>query len=111
MPTATPTLSMWAVVALLEALQLRPWMADAHCGSAGIWAAEQWFSDPEGHGPPKRVCAGCPVRVQCAEYALANDTRQDEGIWGGHTEHQRRLERQRRRHQAKRDAARQLVAA
>jgi len=38
---------------------------------------------------PKAICAGCPVRRQCLAFAL--DTRQDHGVWGGMTEHERRL--------------------
>jgi WhiB family transcriptional regulator, redox-sensing transcriptional regulator len=34
------------------------------------------------------VCARCPVRAPCREFALR--TRQQHGIWGGTTEHERR---------------------
>ncbi len=37
----------------------------------------------------KAVCAGCPVRRPCLEYALAS--RQEFGIWGGRDENERRL--------------------
>jgi WhiB family transcriptional regulator, redox-sensing transcriptional regulator len=44
----------------------------------------------------KAVCAGCPVRQACLEYALAH--REREGIWGGATERERRrILRQRRK--------------
>lgn len=46
----------------------------------------------------KRVCAGCPVREDCLEFALASN--QEAGIWGGLTEDERRTlkrARQRRR--------------
>ncbi|MGH9222834.1 MAG: WhiB family transcriptional regulator [Acidimicrobiales bacterium] len=47
-------------------------------------------------GPAKSVCAGCPVRDLCLEFAL--DTREGEGIWGGTTARERRrLLRQRRK--------------
>jgi WhiB family redox-sensing transcriptional regulator len=36
----------------------------------------------------KGVCAHCPVRSLCREYALR--TREPHGIWGGLTEHDRR---------------------
>lgn len=36
----------------------------------------------------KRVCQSCDVRVECLEYALANDERF--GIWGGLSERERR---------------------
>ena len=36
----------------------------------------------------KAVCAGCTVRVECADYAL--DSGQRFGIWGGTSERDRR---------------------
>lgn len=44
----------------------------------------------------KAICATCPVRPQCLEFAL--DHREHEGIWGGVTERERRrILRQRRK--------------
>jgi WhiB family redox-sensing transcriptional regulator len=44
----------------------------------------------------KAVCAVCPVRQPCLEYALAN--RERDGVWGGATERERRrMIRQRRK--------------
>lgn len=40
------------------------------------------------------VCEGCPIRVQCLEYAMAAS---EPGIWGGLTDRGRREERARRR--------------
>lgn len=48
------------------------------------------------------VCASCPVRHECLEFALL--TRQDDGVWGGMTETERRRLRRRRR-EAGRQAA------
>lgn len=53
-------------------------------------------TDPEAFFPEKggstreakRVCTACEVRVECLEYALANDERF--GIWGGLSERERR---------------------
>ena len=53
-------------------------------------------TDPEAFFPEKggstreakRVCMVCEVRVQCLDYALANDERF--GIWGGLSERERR---------------------
>jgi WhiB family redox-sensing transcriptional regulator len=36
----------------------------------------------------RRICAACPVRDECLEFALA--TNQEAGIWGGTTEEERR---------------------
>src|SRR6185312_15641597 len=38
--------------------------------------------------PARQVCARCPVRQACLEYALSN--RITYGIWGGLTERERR---------------------
>ncbi|WP_412753963.1 WhiB family transcriptional regulator [Krasilnikovia sp. M28-CT-15] len=38
--------------------------------------------------PAKQVCAGCPVRRPCLQYALEHDERF--GIWGGLSEKERR---------------------
>ena len=44
----------------------------------------------------KAVCAECPVREPCLEYALG--AREKHGVWGGLTERERRrLLRQRRK--------------
>jgi WhiB family redox-sensing transcriptional regulator len=43
----------------------------------------------------KAVCARCPVRAQCLEYALDNGL--DHGIFGGTTEAERRMLRRRTR--------------
>lgn len=52
-------------------------------------------SDEEA-GPAKTICAQCPVREACLEYALAN--RERDGVWGGATERERRrIVRQRRK--------------
>jgi len=50
----------------------------------------------------KQVCAECPVKVQCLEYAIEN--REKYGIWGGKSERQRR-EIRRRRHMTERAAS------
>jgi WhiB family redox-sensing transcriptional regulator len=48
----------------------------------------------------QRTCAGCPVRLQCLEDALALPEAHDFGYWGGMPEHQRRLLRRRRARRA-----------
>jgi len=36
----------------------------------------------------KKMCAQCPIKMQCLEYAL--ETRQPYGVWGGLTAKERR---------------------
>jgi WhiB family redox-sensing transcriptional regulator len=43
----------------------------------------------------KAVCAQCPVRQECLDWALA--TGQDAGVWGGTSEEERRVMRRTRR--------------
>jgi WhiB family redox-sensing transcriptional regulator len=53
-----------------------------------------FFPDSEADAAPaQEVCAGCPVRAECLEFALA--TRQHDGVWGGLTETERRRLRRR----------------
>lgn len=50
----------------------------------------------EDAGQAKAICAECPVREACLEWALA--TRERDGVWGGATERERRrMIRQRRK--------------
>lgn len=35
----------------------------------------------------KRICAGCPVRMECADYAVR--AREPYGVWGGLSEEER----------------------
>jgi WhiB family redox-sensing transcriptional regulator len=68
------------------------WRADALCAETD---PEAFFPEKGGSTrDAKRVCAGCPVRAECLEFALASDERF--GIWGGLSERERRRLRQRR---------------
>jgi WhiB family transcriptional regulator, redox-sensing transcriptional regulator len=75
------------------------WQDRAAC--AGMDA--QLFFGPDGEGRQEReireakakaVCALCPVRAQCLDYALRSSIRH--GIWGGLTKEERSRERRRR---------------
>ncbi len=69
------------------------WRLDALCAETD---PEAFFPEKGGSTrEAKRVCAGCPVRLQCLEYALDNDERF--GIWGGLSERERRRLRLQRR--------------
>ena len=53
-------------------------------------------SDEDESLEAKEICAECPVREPCLEYALT--VREKHGVWGGRTERERRrLIRQRRK--------------
>lgn len=75
------------------------WEARAAC--AGVDG--QVFFAPDGERPPEResreakakaICARCPVRAQCLDYALSNSIKH--GIWGGLNQDERVRERRRR---------------
>ena len=55
-------------------------------------------SDGVGVEVARRVCAECPVKEPCLEYALAQ--RIDHGVWGGCSERERRRILKRRRQEA-----------
>ena len=63
-------------------------------------AADVFFPESdEGAATAKAICATCPVATECLEFALA--TRQDDGVWGGLTETERRRLRRRRQEAAR----------
>jgi WhiB family redox-sensing transcriptional regulator len=69
------------------------WMLHARC--RGAQPTEFFPSDGMGVEAAQRVCADCPVRVECLEYALAH--RIEHGVWGGASERERRRILRRRR--------------
>jgi WhiB family redox-sensing transcriptional regulator len=74
------------------------WAEQALCAQAD---ADAWFPDKGRQAVmAKRICAACPVRVQCLDYALAGaDTWSGiaTGIWGGTTPRERALLRRSRK--------------
>jgi WhiB family transcriptional regulator, redox-sensing transcriptional regulator len=75
------------------------WRRAAVCGGARTYL----FFGPDGETPEQRarrepqakiICASCPVRLECLDYALAHHVRY--GIWGGLNEQERFRERLRR---------------
>ena len=53
-------------------------------------------TDPTTAAEAKAICAVCPVREPCLEYAIT--AREKQGVWGGLTERERRrMIRQRRK--------------
>ena len=63
----------------------------------------------ESAGPARQVCAACPVRQQCLDYAISNAI--THGIWGGLTERERRALRSRWVRVSRRDRDRAVLAA
>jgi WhiB family redox-sensing transcriptional regulator len=74
----------------------RSWVVQASC----LGCDPELFYPGRGEScrEAKAVCAGCPVRVECLEYAL--ETGEKLGIWGGASERERRRLRARRRNLA-----------
>ena len=63
----------------------QPWSERAACLNLD---PELWFPERgESNRAAKRVCAACPVRDECLEYAL--DAREPYGVWGGLSEQER----------------------
>jgi WhiB family transcriptional regulator, redox-sensing transcriptional regulator len=66
------------------------WTDDAPCRELD---PDLFFPSPEvalaGYAGVRRVCAACPVRTQCLDYAMAMEGNSDRfhrsGMWGGLT--------------------------
>jgi WhiB family transcriptional regulator, redox-sensing transcriptional regulator len=70
------------------------WRSKAAC--QGLDPAIFYPASDEDADEARAICASCPVREPCLEYALAN--RERDGVWGGRTEKERRrIVRQRRK--------------
>lgn len=72
------------------------WMARGNCRDEV--PARFFPSDGVGVDHARRICATCPVREPCLEYAL--EQRIDHGVWGGASERERRRILKRRRMEA-----------
>src|SRR5579862_4899633 len=69
------------------------WMQKGKCREL---PPETFFpSDGVGVEIARRICADCPVKEPCLEYALYN--RIEHGVWGGASERERRRIARRRR--------------
>lgn len=72
-----------------------PWRDQAACRELGVPTAA--FFPPRGQRPDRArgVCAGCPVRAECLDFALRS--RDHHGVFAGTTDKDRRpLARERR---------------
>ena len=83
------------------------WRELAACRGAGL---NLFFPERgESAGPARRVCAACPVREPCLDYAISN--RITHGIWGGLSELERRALRSGWVRAARRERDRAILAA
>ncbi len=74
------------LVGLFDEPHEQEWQERALCAQTD---PEAFFPEKGGSTrEAKRICAGCEVRAECLEYALAFDERF--GIWGGLSERERR---------------------
>ena len=69
------------------------WMQRGRCRD--IPPSTFFPSDGVGVDVARRICADCPVKGPCLEYALENHV--DHGVWGGCSERERRRILKRRR--------------
>ncbi len=65
------------------------WMASAACSKAGI--ADYFPTKGRAPTTARAVCAGCSVREECLDYAMADESLS--GVWGGMTERERKAMR------------------
>ncbi len=69
------------------------WMQKGRCRD--ISPSIFFPSDGVGVEVARSICADCPVKAPCLEYALKNKI--DHGVWGGASERERRRIARRRR--------------
>jgi WhiB family transcriptional regulator, redox-sensing transcriptional regulator len=72
------------------------WMRKGRCRD--ISPSVFFPSDGVGVEVARAICADCPVKAPCLEYALENKI--DHGVWGGASERERRRIARRRRLEA-----------
>ena len=97
-----PVWPMYGVMMLADRIG---WRDEARCRgdvAAYFYPPNHFERKPEKdrrESVARAVCAGCPVRLACLEYALA--VRERHGIWGGLNELERRRLLQRREFDAR----------
>ena len=74
-----------ATAVTLEMLRRPEWHQRAACRGVG---PADYVRGPRGYEVGRALCASCPVRQECLEAALADDSLF--GLWGGTTEAERR---------------------
>ena len=76
------------------------WREDAACSGSDNAFFFPIGEDESTVAPAKAICAVCPVKEECLQYALS--TNQTEGVWGGLSGPERRRLRRRLRDRQRR---------
>ncbi len=92
-PLAASRLEVWIGRAACRALPTELFFPAGELDDQAVEQAEE----------AKAVCATCPVRTACLEFAIA--TKQPYGIWGGANASERRSIRRRRQAERRRQAS------
>ncbi len=81
----------------------QPWMADAACGpgdDAAFYPTQGATDSGDPYADARAICAGCPVRAECLEFALTAEKGQVSssrfGVYGGMSPRERFREYRRR---------------
>jgi len=69
------------------------WRKRSACKGQSSRAADPWYPEDDDYSQEstwiaRTICASCPVREMCLEYAI--ETGQQHGIWGGLDPEERR---------------------
>lgn len=82
-PTLAGTNPVTPTRAVIQPIKPRPWISDASCQYEDEDQRDEIFfpASALGAGEAVRICGGCPVRKQCAAYAL--ETEATYGVWAG----------------------------
>lgn len=80
---------------LALAAAVNDWMAYGLCHETDpeVFFEQGHDTRPGWERQAKRICAGCPVRQECLDYALEHE--EPFGVWGGLTEAERSVLRDR----------------
>jgi Transcription factor WhiB len=83
-PWPTATLPVTTLVAPPE------WAEDVACAELELDVVDSMFFPSRGQSgkAPRALCATCPVRAECLDYAVVAG--EEFGIWGGSSERERR---------------------
>ena len=79
------------------------WRQHAACNGADLSLFFPAGEEKTLTAPALKVCAGCPVKQACLDYAI--ETNQTDGVWGGMTGPDRRRLRRRIRDRDRRQRA------